>query len=424
MATPGASELWLRLVSWAVFYIGFAAVVRRWSDPTVWRFPLFFVAVTSLALVGWMGRPRSSRAMRTYIWCAVPLCALVLISSVVAWENLALYRWRYFSLRFLFIVPGIAFILLHERARLAFIVGMVTGASYLGLVGAARLVQGRDLLDIRLLGGYPEFLGVNRNLTATILVAVLPFVLIGPLPPTLRRLRIPITLLLVAFVVFSGSRGALLALALVMLALVLVQPSSSRAARALYAVLLTATVAVVAIQQIGGRAATSLDRLDQSVRGETTESDEIRRLVVRKAWNIALDHPLTGTGLGSFRGTYDPVLEEATTRRVSEEASYQADHNAYAGLMAEAGFPAFGAYALLLAGLLRWGLAHRHSTLVRAALCAFVSVLFALFFGLRYSDPIAYLTPALMLGAILPLESEPAAALKSSRGPQRAVDHA
>lgn len=298
----------------------------------------------------------------------------------------------------LFIVPGLASLLGARVHRDALIGGFAAGVTVLLTVASVRLLGGLPIFD----QGDPTVapvLGVNRNPIAIMVLLVLPFLLAGQGPRLLKVIRLPLIGLIGVWMVVSGSRVGLVGLVFVGLVYALIQPGSSRKVRMLYALLAIGTVAVLSVQHFGGRWVQSTERLSQTISGESLPGDETRRLLARKAWHHAVDHPFVGIGFGRFQSTYDPVVDEGSSLRVRVYTYFSPTHNSYLALMAEGGFPTLILFVILMISLLRGAFAQRASVLVRVATCVVAGLLFVMLVEF-VQDPLLYLTLALLLGAV------------------------
>jgi hypothetical protein len=410
--TEDASGRSSYLLSAALFYLGLGLAMHL-ADPVVWRWTLTLIVAGALSLVGWR-RIEWTSTMKRYVGWALGLSAWVAISSVAAWAPVPLYRGRMFVLWLLVIVPGLASLLRDKVRRIAFASGLVAGASVFSAVAAYRLVRGVSVFDLGptypdKFGSYNErfwharayMLGQSRNTAAVVVVMVLPLLLSPLLPRRVRALRWPLVVLSVTWIMFSGSRIAVLGSILVVLTAVLMQSGGARRVRVLYVALLAVTVITLGIQEIGGQATVAVDRLAKG--SDEGPSTDIRTLGVRKSWHVALEHPLFGIGFGGIAGYYHPVVDEGANRNVRQQVLQGVSQNGYTGLMAEAGFPAFALFLLLIAGLIRGAVSQRDSPEVRGATCAFAAALVILL-G-RDISPLTFAPMVLLLGTVAAAES-------------------
>ncbi len=145
-----------------------------------------------------------------------------------------------------------------------------------------------------------------------------------------RREQMPfvavLTLLPVAALFLTASRGGVVAFVFEV-ALLLVLTRVHHAARGTVALAGVLLLAVVFIAWLG--AGTVLQRVRSSTFGELSASK--RTSMLKGAWHIFLDHPATGTGLGTLVAVY-PKYETLYDGRIVDHV-----HNDYAELLAETG---------------------------------------------------------------------------------------
>ena len=172
------------------------------------------------------------------------------------------------------------------------------GTSFLGFGQAAvqNIVGGVD--DVRISGPIGD-----PNFYAQLLVMLTPLALDRAFAEPRRSRRLAAwgaAALMAASIVFTFSRGGILALGVVVLLMLLRRPARWRA---LAALALAAALAVpflpsgyldrlTALGQVG----TVESNTDVSIRGRTAEAGA--------GWGMFMDHPLTGVGLGNYAGHY------------------------------------------------------------------------------------------------------------------------
>jgi O-antigen ligase len=391
----------VRPLSIGLFYLGLAAALREWLDPALFRFSLTFFLAGGLAFLGWRSIIMTA-TMRRYLGWALALAAWVVLAAAWAWTAVAEYNARMFIVWLLFITPGVASLLSDDVRRAAFVSGLAVGVSVFGVVAATRVARGLSVFDINPDSPGNYIFSVNRNGVVIRVLFVLPFLMSAKsLPRPFKVLRWPLLVSCVIAVLFSGARSGLIGLLVITLAYVMLQPGSGRRLFAVYAAVLVGLIVLGGIQEFGGQAAASRDRLLEGFSSDKSASNETRRLLLRKEWHLAEEHPVFGVGPGQIRGTYHPVVDEGTTARIRRNVQNQTDHNAYGGLMAEAGFPALALYLLLLAVLVRAGAKFRDSPIVRAATCSFVSILIIQFTGISRLDPLFFFPAAMVMGTVI-----------------------
>ena len=408
------AKLAIRPISLALFYLGLALPLAPWVDVGVQDYQLSLFVAFGLALLGWLDMVVTPSLKRYLTW-AVVLGVWIAITAIAAWAYRPIYHGGFFAAWLVFVIPGLASLLRDRHQREAFVGGLAIGATVFAIAGALRLIRGDSLFDVNEQNPEGLLLGFNRNGATVRIFMVLPFLIAGHLPRPLRPFRWPMVALCLNLLVFSGSRGALIGLVLTGLVWVLLQQRASNRVRAIYAAALVATMLVVSIQELGGQAAVSMQRiLGTNPNPERTASDEIRRLLLRRAWHHAMDNPIFGIGPGRFVGTYHPVVEEATTLHVRHRAINEAAHNGFAGQLAESGFLGLFLYIGLVAVVLVGGVRNRGDPAVRVATVAFVSILFMILVGLDRDGPFSFHPIALVLGTLIAAADTKA----SDRGPE------
>jgi len=215
------------------------------------------------------------------------------------------------------------------------------GGSFLGFGQSAvqNIVGGVD--DVRISGPIGD-----PNFYAQWLVMLTPLALDRAFGESRRSLRLAAWCAAAAMatsVVFSFSRGGLLALGVVALLMLIRRPVRARMLVAIAAAVLLALpllpagyiARVTALGQVGTVESTT----DVSIRGRTAEAGA--------AWGMFLDHPLLGVGLGNYAANYQAYAREfgIEVRRVDREP-----HNVFLEVGAETGLPGLAAFGALLGG--------------------------------------------------------------------------
>jgi O-antigen ligase len=176
--------------------------------------------------------------------------------------------------------------------------------------------------------------------------------------------------LMAASIVFTFSRGGILALGVVVLLMLLRRPARWRA---LAALVLAAALAVpflppgymdrlTALGQVG----TVESNTDVSIRGRTAEAGA--------GWDMFMDHPLTGVGVGNYSGYYQEYARSLgiEVKRVDREP-----HNLFLEVAAETGLPGLAAFGAMLGGAF-WALGTARRRWRAAALEADADLAYAL----------------------------------------------
>jgi O-antigen ligase len=399
ISLPWGIALWLQL----------AFVAGAFLD----LYPALTAGVLVL-MVAWLGeliRGRTGERVprdRRWIYVLTPLLAAWLLLSVTwAADPLeargAWLEWAR-SLAVFFVVATTVREVRHLRLIAgAFVCGAVISL-VLGLIGIgeADVTAPGAAPEGRLTGGAgdPNFLAAG--LVAALVLAV---ALIATARTALARaLLVAAVPLMVVGIVFSQSRGALIGLAVVVVAAV-VFASGER----LRIVLATGSVVAVAAAAFALNPA-ALDRVTDGQSGGSGRSD-----LWTVAWRVTEDHPVVGVGLDNYKVVAaDYVRRPGSLSYVSLIADRpHVVHNTYLGLLAESGvigialfllvaLPAAGASWRAARGFDRLGRAAEVS-LARAVLIAVIGMLAMAFFLSAGADPrlwvLLALGPALLSAA-------------------------
>lgn len=383
-------------LSLAFCYLGLEAAfpsARYEFGPVSVAYVLAFV----LALVGW--RTGVVDEFRRYFGWASLFAIWLVVSSIAAWQQHSLQQGLRLVSWFVFIIPGLAWLLKEARNRTALLLGLAAGASVFVVAGSIRLVRGHSVLDVvdgKTLG---KILDVNRNAVNMRVLLVLPFALAGLVFFKKWWLRWPFVGLSAVWLVNSGGRSGLAGIFVIAVVYALLQPSAPRRFRVILGVLLAGSTAFAWIQGAGGQASVSTERLIDVIKGERTEADEARELILRKAWDLGSDHPFFGVGLQRFETTYSPAIEKASTRRVRQIALEYSEHNTYAEVLGETGFPGLFLLLFLIGALVASGVESMRYRPVRAATCALCGLAFVVFFHSAMSV-LLFLPIAMLLGTV------------------------
>jgi O-antigen ligase len=392
----------MRPASVALFFVGLAVPLHIYLEVTVLRWPATLVVSGFVSLLGWRTL-LLTRSVKRYMFWAIMLSSWILISTAVAWTPIAFYNARIVLVWLVVIVPGLSVVLRDDGRRRALIAGFTIGVGFLLLVALSRMLRGLPVMDAPVTGASAaagdELFGTNRNIVNGVVVFVFAFLLANALPPRIRWLRWPILAASVVYIPVSGGRAGLIGLVVVPLVYALVQPGGSRRLRMLYIGLLAVAAFAFAIQEIGGSAGASSNRLLGAIQGERTSTDDTRELLLRKGWHLADDHSWFGVGLGMFAETHHPVVDEGATREIRAAASRHLAHNTYVGFMAETGFPGFILFCVLLISLVRSGLRHRADPDVRACVTALIASMVMMGTDVL-NRPILFLPMALLLATV------------------------
>jgi hypothetical protein len=155
-----------------------------------------------------------------------------------------------------------------------------------------------------------------------------------------------------------------------------------------------------------------------------TPSSDIRRIVWKGAWDLALKHPFFGTGVETFAYSYYNV-RPVEHNLVSEwNFLYNKAHNEFLNYAATTGFVGLGTYLLFLMSYIVWGyittLKQKDETnkqLQLALIAGFIALCVSNFFGFSTVpvNTILFLFPALTFIFSLPTEPSTVATLKTNQ---------
>ena len=402
--TPASAQsrsLKIDLITIAMFYLGATALVSPTSTFVirVWRFDSTLIVAVLIGLVGWRRLVMSKEVVSYLRWGGL-LASWAFIAWVAEWDfRDSSYHARTFVIVLVVVIPGLAALLRDVRYRRAIVAGLLAEAAVYAWVGVFRLIGGRSIFDVP---GRPRtvvVLDMGRNAINVLILLAIPMLLWKKGPARLI-VKLPLLIIYFVFVAWSGGRGGLLGLIFIAVVYVLIQPGGSRLLRTLYAIVLVTVIAYIGLDAVGGQATESSNRLIATLRGEKTTSTESRELLVRKAWHLALKNPAFGVGMGDFVDTYDPVVEEATSKRVRDYVTLQSDeHNTYAEMMAEIGFPGVFLFVGMLVAVFRIGWRYRRSPEVRLWTTSYAGLMLQLLVvGDIALGGLFYLPIALLLG--------------------------
>jgi O-antigen ligase len=367
-----------------------------------------------MAAVGWIRGPRLP-VPPSFLVTATLFSAWAMVSTAASWDDTAVIESTKVAAWLVFIVPGLVALLRDRRYMNSLLLGWAAGVAVFVVVGAMRLVQGRPVLDQTATGDgtVGVLYGVNRNGVNMRTVFILPFLLGGVGAMLMRWVRWPLLALAGVWLVNSGGRSGLLGLAVAGISYSALQPGVARRVRVILLALIIGIAAFTWIQSSEGQATTSTDRLTSLFRGERTDADDARELLMRKAWHLASENPAFGVGFGRFEGTYHPVIEEARNIRVRSLALEYSEHNTYAKILAETGFAGMLIFLSMIGSLMVNGAKRVHDRNTRLATAGLAGVMFVVFFHSAFSTLI-YFPMTILLACIsaadVPPEGEPARA--------------
>ncbi len=366
-----------KLIVFGFVYLGLSAGLEGYLDVEVGLLSLHFVVALGLAWIGWHGLSPWP-ALRRYWRYAMALSIAFCLSSIASWDPNALYWSVFTSGWLLFIVPGLANLLRTVRYRRALLLGIIAAALAYAFTGLGRLATGRPVFDL------PDpdravLLGVKRGIVNSRLLNVIPFLVAGAAGR--GRLRWVGAAAAVAGIVVSGGRSGLVGLAVIGLAYTALRPGVPQKLRAVLAAALMGFVLVTAIGEFGGDAEVGRNRLVSFVRGERTNSDEVREAQLKRAWHYGVRNPAFGIGYRHLEGSPDEAAFQGVRKiGTRQKAAEGGVHNTYAQLFAEFGIPGSLAFLLLLFSVLRTAMAQRERPEIRAAITGFAAVMLMMVF--------------------------------------------
>jgi O-antigen ligase len=218
--------------------------------------------------------------------------------------------------------------------RLILIIVLLCG--YISLRAVIDGIRGANLVEGGRVGGAVGGIFGNPNDLAMNMVVFLPFALVWAFR---RRARLPAravgaacAALMLATIVLTRSRGGAIGLVAMMAALAM---GNLRIRPAIAVTTLAAVVVAVPLAP-----ASFWDRMSSIANAEKdpTGSRQARMDLAREAWNVFLDHPVVGIGLGQFVN-YDPG---------GRREAWHVTHNAYLQVATELGVVGLAPFVFLL----------------------------------------------------------------------------
>ena len=298
--------------------------------------------------------------------------------------------------------------IVHDRRRLR-ILWMVIAFS-LGLLGAKYAVHGLLRGGVRFDSGPGGFF-LDNNSFAVGLAMVVPLLIAVALTEESRWLRAAaaaVAILCVVTVIFTFSRGGLLTLAVVGLAM-LVRSRHRWVSAAVVAIALACVLAVSSERLREGY----VERVSTIADFEQDPSAVARLSVWQTCWRVFLDFPLLGVGPDNLQVVYWRYSEEGAQFRVA--------HNAFLQILSESGLPALVLFVALF-GVSFWRLerqrrgpvpwASTYAAMLQVSLLAYVTG--AMFLSLAYLELVYHL---LALGVCLEVASRGEAELAAEELP-------
>jgi putative inorganic carbon (hco3(-)) transporter len=261
--------------------------------------------------------------------------AMVLTAPFSIWPSGALATFTDLFFKVLLIFMLLTHALTSPRLLRRFTWLIVAAMGYVSVRGVLDYARGENLLLGRLQGAVPGLMG-NPNDLAMNMVVFLPFAAFAALGPGRRAgkaLAALVSLLMVATLLFTKSRGGMLALAVTGLLIVI---QARRFSPVVTAVMLVGALAVPPLlpQSFWTRASSIFNAEE-----DETGSRDARMTLMQDGWRAFLEHPLTGVGAGQFQN-YNPAWRQETWRET---------HNVELQVLAELGLAGGLAFVFMLA---------------------------------------------------------------------------
>src|SRR5439155_197703 len=331
---------WLGILCW--FWIAFMV-----PHGLTWGFARTLpvaIAIGGATLLGWMLTRDKKPLPRTWTVYGLVLMALhFTLTTVLAYDPpTAFGKWEWVSK--VLLMTFVTMTLFQTRTRLRWLYMLL--ALSLGLYG---LNGGVWVLRTgggeRVYGPDMSFFADNNTLGLA-LCMILPMLLYlsREEPRTwLKNLMRTVFFFSIIAIVFTYSRGAFLGLATILVVLVWRSPWRLRFASAL----LIGTL--VAVPLLPGRLADRISSIGEQESEKTRDTSTQGRIQAwQTAWNIALDHPLTG---GGFRALWNESIWLQYYR--GDFLAVRDVHSLYFELLEEHGFLGLGLYLFVLLSTLR-----------------------------------------------------------------------
>lgn len=393
-----ASRALLRLIAFTIGMYpplsGFMGRVR------VGPVSVVFALIALTAAIGWWWGSHDPNVRRYLKWAAL-FAVAVTISAFAAGgstpgRSIDASSWA------LVFIPGLAVVFSHRDLRRAALMGFVIGAGFFLLVSMYRVAAGQSIIDTNNLhADRRSLLGLNRYGVDLVVVFGVPFMVVKNALNIPRLFRY---FYLVAAVVWisasQGRTGAIgLVLAPVVVAVLAIDPHARSQAKRLALLALAGGLVYVGLTSVSIAGFGAVDRLQRAASGDYTTSDQARVMLLRKAWHLAWDQPLTGVGWGNTPTAYHPVIEEARNLRIRHEALVAHPHNHYLEIWSDTGtFGLLGWVGALSAPLLA-GIRKSRFPEVRAATSAYIVMLLIIAFHSSFGSD-QFIAIALLLGAV------------------------
>jgi O-antigen ligase len=372
-----------RVLAALAWLLGASSVLGRFLDSKFGGLHLSLALGVLFGTFGWW-QGVNHPILRRYLRWAVPFVTIGvigLLASDVRDQYAVPIKFSFdesgAKLLWFMLVPGIAVLLQNRRLFRALFKGLVFGASVYLLVALQRAMQGQPALNRS-----EELLQTHRNIVDMIVVGVVPAVLSSSFLGWRKLTRYAYVAGTIAWLISSSGRAGMLALILCPLVLFMLTPSKSGkpvgpriAVAAALGFLMFNVLSNVTISWLP-----AASRLSQSTQGDRTDSDEIRILLLKKAYTQAWKHPAFGIGIGGYTGSYDPVVEKARNDHVRQQALALQAHNTYVETLASTGFVGVLLFIGMLIAPLAAAMKYVQDRDMRAIAAGYCVVLFVITF--------------------------------------------
>lgn len=197
--------------------------------------------------------------------------------------------------------------------------------------------------EFRVYGPHDSFLADNNDFALALnMVLPLLFYLIPDEPRRWVRYGLWLSFLASIFcVILTYSRGGLLGLATVLLLIVM---------RSRHRLLAIPGVAILVVLVLSFAPQQWTDRMDKMLHGEVDSSMQQRLIGWRTGWNLVMDYPITGGGLGAYPDVV--VFSHYQPEAMPGDRKSEGPHSIYFQMLGEQGFVGLALFLLLLGSCL------------------------------------------------------------------------
>ncbi|HEX2954931.1 MAG TPA: O-antigen ligase [Bacillota bacterium] len=327
-------------------------VPLNWMEKTVFVFLLLYALFSSISIAGsnmsvsiatlfamicFIRRPFKIQIEKRFIVVIGVFFLTLLVSSIFAYKPSVGIKtiWKHFC-HMLPLFLAVPFL----KTRRQMMSVLILMAVSIGIADGYAIWQGA-YEHLRAKG-----FSANQMIFAGYLTLMIPILAVislnlRPLELKAKICFITISVLSLVALIYKGTRGALLAVAvaLILYAMMRVQSKKWKMAGVI-TVFIIFGIVIALFPQVQSRFST-LSNIRQS-------SDYERILIWRGAWRMFLDHPLTGVGPGNFKTLYREryISAEAFMRKCPHA------HNNFLQFLAEGGILGFAGFMLLFGGIL------------------------------------------------------------------------